>query len=41
VGRIDALSGHKVALTYQEHRGLPSSCFGETGYFVTAVKRAD
>jgi hypothetical protein len=41
VGRIEALSGHKVALTYQEHRGIPSSCFGDTGYFVTGAKRAD
>ncbi|HEY8091784.1 MAG TPA: hypothetical protein VIF09_28170 [Polyangiaceae bacterium] len=38
---IDALSGHKVELHYEEHRGIPSSCFGDTQYFVTAVKKAD
>jgi hypothetical protein len=41
VGQIEALSGHKVAIHYEEHRGMPSSCFGETDYFVTGVKKAD
>ena len=30
--------GKRVSLTYEEHRGIPSSCFGETGYFVTNVR---
>jgi hypothetical protein len=30
--------GKKVTLTYDEHIGIPSSCFGDTGYFVTAIK---
>jgi hypothetical protein len=30
--------GNRVALTYEEHRGVPSSCFGETDYFVTGVR---
>lgn len=25
-----------VSLTYDEHRGVPTSCFGETPYFVVA-----
>jgi hypothetical protein len=25
-------------LTYQQHKGLPTTCFGETEYFVVAVK---
>jgi hypothetical protein len=28
----------RVALSYEEHRGLPTSCFGDTEYFVTAVQ---
>jgi len=28
----------RVVLTYEEHRGVPSNCFGETPYFVTGVK---
>lgn len=30
--------GSRVSLTYQEHRGVPTSCFGETSYFVTGAK---
>jgi hypothetical protein len=30
--------GKKVTLTYDEHIGIPSNCFGDTGYFVTGVK---
>jgi len=30
--------GKRVALSYQQHVGIPSSCFGDTQYFVTAVK---
>ena len=29
--------GKRVTLTYEEKVGLPTSCFGETRYFVTAV----
>ena len=28
----------RVVLQYEEHRGVPTSCFGETQYFVTAVR---
>lgn len=31
--------GKQVSLTYEQHRGLPTTCFGETEYFVTRVKR--
>ena len=30
--------GKRVTLTYEQHKGVPTSCFGETEYFVTAVK---
>lgn len=36
---IESNAGHRVELHYEEHRGIPSSCFGDTQYFVTAVKR--
>ncbi len=29
--------GQRVLLHYQQHRGLPGSCFGETGYWVDSV----
>jgi hypothetical protein len=31
--------GKQVSLTYQQHRGIPTTCFGETQYFVTRVQR--
>jgi hypothetical protein len=40
VTQIDALAGHRVVLEYEEHKGIPSSCFGETTYFVTGVHEA-
>lgn len=30
--------GNRVSLAYEEHPGVPSSCFGETDYFVTGVR---
>jgi hypothetical protein len=35
---INASLGKRVVLTYQQHKGIPTTCFGETEYFVTAVK---
>ncbi len=31
--------GRRVALHYEQHRGVPTTCFGETEYFVTAVQQ--
>ena len=36
--RINATMGKRVALSYEQHIGVPTSCFGETDYFVTNVK---
>jgi hypothetical protein len=30
-------AGQRVSLTYQQHRGVPTTCFGETEYFITKV----
>lgn len=38
---VQSSIGHRVALEYEEHRGVPSSCFGETAYFVIGVRRVD
>jgi len=35
---IDQDMGRRVSLSYDQHRGVPSSCFGETEYFVTHVR---
>ena len=37
-GRIEDAAGQRVSLTYQQHKGVPTSCFGETEYFVTGVR---
>jgi hypothetical protein len=36
--KIVEIAGQRVALTYEQHKGVPSSCFGETEYFVSAVR---
>lgn len=36
--KINESLGKRVALHYEEHRGIPTTCFGETGYFVTDVR---
>lgn len=35
---INSSLGKRVALTYEQHKGIPTTCFGETEYFVTAVR---
>lgn len=35
---IDATIGQRVSLVYKQHRWIPSTCFGETEYFVSAVR---
>lgn len=35
---INETVGKRVRLTYQQHIGVPTSCFGETQYFVTNVQ---
>jgi hypothetical protein len=38
VEQIHGAIGKHVVLHYREHRGLPTSCFGETPYFVSSVR---
>ncbi|KGM40862.1 hypothetical protein JY96_14600 [Aquabacterium sp. NJ1] len=35
--QINRLMGQRVSLHYEEKVGLPTSCFGDTRYFVTKV----
>src|SRR5262245_58720704 len=35
--KINKVVGRRVSLHYEEKVGLPTSCFGETRYFVTGV----
>lgn len=38
VAKLNASVGKRVALHYDQHKWIPSSCFGETEYFVTEVR---
>jgi hypothetical protein len=31
-------AGQRVALAYEQHKGVPTSCFGETEYFITGIR---
>lgn len=33
--------GKRVSLFYEEHRGVPTSCFAETRYYITNVRQAE
>jgi hypothetical protein len=37
--RINALAGERVVLNYQQHKFIPTSCFGDTEYFVVDVAK--
>jgi len=39
--QIDAAVGKRVALHYEQHIGIPSSCFAETQYFVVGLRTID
>jgi hypothetical protein len=35
--QIQKHAGQRVSLTYDEHPGIPTSCFGDTPYFIVKV----
>ncbi|MDQ5985289.1 MAG: hypothetical protein CSYNP_00997 [Syntrophus sp. SKADARSKE-3] len=36
--RINQLVGKRLAVIYEQHKGIPTSCFGDSEYFATDVK---
>ena len=36
--QLNLALGRRVVMFYREHRGVPSRCFGETGYFVDSIR---
>src|SRR5262245_1154134 len=32
--QIEKLAGQRVSLSYEQHPGIPTTCFGDTEYFV-------
>lgn len=35
---LNKYNGQRVVLDYQQHKGVPTSCFGETEYFIVGVR---
>lgn len=38
IGKINSTLGKKVSLTYEQHKGIPTNCFGESEYYGVDVK---
>jgi hypothetical protein len=36
--KLMAATDNRVVLTYSQHKGVPTTCFGETQYFIDALK---
>ena len=36
--QLIAATGQRVLLTYSQHKGVPTDCFGETDYYIDKVK---
>jgi hypothetical protein len=39
--QLNKIMGKRVVLSYEQHKGVPTSCFGETEYFVNSAKAAE
>src|SRR5262245_43300798 len=37
--QINQAMGERVTLHYEQHLGLPTSCFGDTSHFVVEIRR--
>ncbi len=38
IGKINGSLGKKISLTYEQHKGIPTNCFGESEYFAVDAK---
>lgn len=38
ITKLNASLGKKVAISYEQHKGIPTNCFGETEYFIVDAK---
>jgi hypothetical protein len=38
INKINSSLGKKVSLYYEQHRGIPTTCFGESEYFAVDTK---
>ncbi|OGU13169.1 MAG: hypothetical protein A2076_07815 [Geobacteraceae bacterium GWC2_53_11] len=38
IGKINSTLGKKISLTYEQHIGVPTTCFGESQYYAVDAK---
>jgi hypothetical protein len=38
-GILNGMSGQRVNVTYEQHKGVPTSCFGETEYYAIGAQK--
>lgn len=39
--KLNNAMGRKISVSYEQHKGIPTTCFGESEYFVTEVRSAE
>jgi len=39
--KVNSSLGKRVSLYYEQHKGIPTTCFGETEYFAKELKVLD
>ena len=39
--KINSTMGKKVSINYEQHKGVPTTCFGETEYYVTSIRAVE
>jgi len=38
ISKLNGSMGKKVSLSYEQHKGIPTTCFGESEYFATETR---
>ena len=38
INKLNASFGKKVSLSYEQHKGVPTNCFGESEYYAVGAK---
>jgi len=38
IGKITSSMGKKASITYEQHKGIPTTCFGESEYFAVDAR---
>jgi len=39
--KLNSAMGKKISVSYEQHKGVPTTCFGESEYYVTAIKAVE